>query len=82
MLASGFLGIGAETIILGFPLPSALASLVLTISVVCVLALVDGVTSIAIGARLSKMFPGAWVSMVVVAALAFVFPLAAQSVVV
>jgi uncharacterized membrane protein HdeD (DUF308 family) len=88
MLASGFLGIGAGAIILIFPLPSALASLVLTVSVVCVLALVDGVTSIAIGARLSKMFPGAWalilegVIMVVVAALAFVFPLAAQSVVV
>jgi uncharacterized membrane protein HdeD (DUF308 family) len=88
MLASGFLGIVAGAIILIFPLPSALVSLVLTVSAVCILALVDGVTSIAIGARLSKPFPGAWalilegVIMVVVVVLAFVFPLAAQSVVV
>jgi uncharacterized membrane protein HdeD (DUF308 family) len=88
MLASGFLGIVAGAIILIFPLPSALVSLVLTVSAVCILALVDGVTSIAIGARLSKPFPGAWalilegVIMVVVVALAFVFPLAAESVIV
>jgi hypothetical protein len=88
MLASGFLGIVAGAIILIFPLPSALVSLVLTVSAVCILALVDGVTSIAIGARLSKPFPGAWalilegVIMVVVVVLAFVFPLAVQSVVV
>jgi uncharacterized membrane protein HdeD (DUF308 family) len=88
MLASGFLGIVAGAIILIFPLPSALVSLVFTVATVCILALADGVTSIAIGARLSKRFPGAWalilegVIMVVVATLAFIFPLAAQSMVV
>jgi uncharacterized membrane protein HdeD (DUF308 family) len=88
MLASGFLGIVAGAIILIFPLPSALVSLVLTVSVVCVLALVDGVTSIVIGARLSRLITGAWplilegVVLTVVVALAFVFPLAAESVVV
>jgi uncharacterized membrane protein HdeD (DUF308 family) len=88
MLASGLLGIVAGAIVLIFPLPSALVSLVLAVSVVCVLALADGVSCIAIGARLSKLFAGAWalilegVIMVVVAALAFIFPLAAKSVVV
>lgn len=87
-LFAGILGIISGAIICAFPWLSAMMSMMFAVTLVSVLALLNGITSIVKGIRLCKKISNEWsmilagAIMVVFAVLAFLFPRVAIAVIV